>query len=226
MLAVLLATHVALAASPQAATAQGPNPYLAQARVLYQGLEYEAAVAKLVKAKTWKSTKPDQVDIAVYLGLCHFQLGDEPAARQAFGDALKLDPAAELPPLTSPKIIQVFESVAAKVAPDRNKPKVPPAPQQQQPYVFGTERTEDRPVPKSVTWPAWTAAGVAAAALTAGIVLGVMAENEASQAKKAIFAGETANLNDSAQRNALLANILFGVGGCGAGAAIVFAATF
>jgi tetratricopeptide (TPR) repeat protein len=117
--------------------AAAPNPHLAKARALYQDLEYEQALARLEKALTWKGTSnAERVDIYVYTGLCRYQLGDEKGARNAFREALSMDPRASLPRLTSPKIQRVFQQESELLAssrPVRPPPEPEPEPRDEPP---------------------------------------------------------------------------------------------
>lgn len=99
----------------------GPNPYLAQARVFYQGLEFERCLQRLNQAVDRESTVREQAEIALYAGLCNAQLGNFEEAEPHFSRALELDRTLELPPYTSPKIEALFKEVAAKLPPVDDK---------------------------------------------------------------------------------------------------------
>ncbi|MHB8873798.1 MAG: hypothetical protein ACYC8T_08950, partial [Myxococcaceae bacterium] len=95
----------ALILLPLAAWAQSkPNPYLAQAKVFYQGLEYEKCLQRLEQAGRWKNTTQELVDIEIYSALSKFNLDQSKDSEAHFQLALQLDPKVKLPPFSSPKI--------------------------------------------------------------------------------------------------------------------------
>ncbi|MDC0711023.1 hypothetical protein POL68_21305 [Stigmatella sp. ncwal1] len=105
--------------STPAVAARKPNPFLVQAKVHYQGLEYEKCLRRLEQAARWKlkSTRAEQVDIELYSGLCAFNLGNEEEARKSFSVALELDPKVELPPYSSPRLVAFFDALAQRTTP-------------------------------------------------------------------------------------------------------------
>lgn len=129
-----------------AGVAQGagrPNPYLAQAKVFYQGLEYEKCIARLDQASNWQSDPAEQVEIELYSGLCHFNMGELDEAKRHFDLTLSLDSTAQLPPFTSPRISDIFEASRQKII-ARNARKAPPRPP---PEVKVTEKPPPKPPP-------------------------------------------------------------------------------
>lgn len=135
-LAVLLCASTALAA----------NPYLPAAKRLYESVEYDAALEQLNRARSFPGTTPQElVDIEIYTGLVKFELGEAEAARVAFRTALALDPNAELPKETSPKVRAEWNAIKQEIArlkvpetpkkpapqPQPEKSKVAPAPMEQ-----------------------------------------------------------------------------------------------
>lgn len=118
----------ALSAEPSPAGAAAEvNPYLAQARSLYQRLEPQACLYQLDRASRWKSTPSECVDIELLAGLCSFFSGNELAASDRFELALRLNPGAQLPPNTSPKIGEVFERIRQRLVKEA-RPAPAPAP--------------------------------------------------------------------------------------------------
>jgi len=236
MCALVLAASLMFGAAP-APVAASPNPYLAQARVLYQGLEYEKALLKLKKAEETKGL-PDteRVEVLVYSGLCHYQLGEEPAARAAFRAALKIDVKAQLPPLTSPKIAAVFNEEVAAVAPKPAEPvKVveTPRPQPQpEPAVAAakptppTESTETKEKQSKVIWPSLVAAGVAAVLVGTAAYFGKTASDRANEAKGTAYASDAVTISKDAHDKAHVANALYGAAGGVAALGVVFIFVF
>lgn len=94
-----------------------PNPYLSQAKVFHQGLEYEKCLKRLDKANQWDSSKHEQAEIALYSGLCALALGREKDAAENFELALGIDPKLPLPPLQGPKVAALWEAAKKKVVP-------------------------------------------------------------------------------------------------------------
>jgi hypothetical protein len=112
MTALLLA--MTLLATPNA---PGPNRYLEESRKRYQNLEYEATLDLLKQAMSWPGTSGAELaQIHLFRGLCNLQIGREANGRDAFRAALLADRSVQLPPLTSPKIRQIFQAEAAALA--------------------------------------------------------------------------------------------------------------
>lgn len=228
------------------------NPYLAQARVLYQSMDYENALARLKKAATWTATSDTEAaEIQLYTGLCNSQLGDLAAARAAFRLAIERDPAIVPPPLTSPKIDGLFkEELAAYSAAHPAKAPVVEAPPPESirvPEPAEPKRVPDEgaaesalmrdlasPLPSSaptaqaseVTHRVWPGAIAVAAAVVAGgcaAYLGIKARSQSSDAHNAEYASDARRLSDAAHSSATQANILYGIAG---GAAAVGVALF
>ncbi len=119
---------------------EGPNPYLGQAKVFYQGLEFEKCLQRLSQAHRWSSTPEEAVEIELYGGLCSYNLGKEARALERFAAALQLDPQAQLPAMTSPKIVELFRTVASKV-------------ERSQKATASVEEPRERPEPKEPKEP-------------------------------------------------------------------------
>ncbi len=114
------------------ALAAQPNPYLVQAKLFQQSGDYKQCLKRIEQAQKWDSSREEQVDIAVYSGLCNYALLKTKEAETEFKLALSIDPAAKLPPYTSPKVVGFFEALrpkaTAKVEPAKVEPaKVEPA---------------------------------------------------------------------------------------------------
>jgi hypothetical protein len=235
MTALLVAAGLLLGAVPA-----NPNPYLAQARVLYQGLDYEKALLKLQRAQE-SPTLPDaeRAEILVYVGLCRHQLGDEAAARASFRAALQVDPKVQLPPLTSPKIAAAFdEEVATWEKAHAAPPKVEAPKPEERPK--GVEAPEPAALPRpepsgghaeegkpgKLLWPSLVAAGVAAVLVGSAAYFGQAANDRADAARKATFASDTATLSKEAQDKARTANVLYGTAGGIAALGVVFIIVF
>lgn len=128
---VLLSTmtcSVALADEPEEPSA--PNPFLAQAKRHHQNLEFEKCVQRLRLAPQWRSTPEELKEIELYSGLCHFGLGRRREAAEHLELLLKLDPASQLPPYTSPKIEALFQSIRERLKPPVDpRGSAPPPPE-------------------------------------------------------------------------------------------------
>src|SRR3954471_5975430 len=94
-----------------------PNPYLSQAKVLHQGLDFEKCLKRLEQAARWENTTTQLAEIELYSGLCAFGLGDERDASEHFELGIKIDPALALPALVGPKVTRLFERARTKVLP-------------------------------------------------------------------------------------------------------------
>lgn len=198
---LLLTLTLALAS---AASPVRENPYLAEARSRYASLEYTAALESLKVALAYPGTATAELaEIHLFRGLCQLQLGKEGQGREALRAALRADPEVRLPPMTSPKIHALFEEERAAL------PRPPPAPREVPAAAAPVAPApETSPVVERapVRWPAYAAWGCAAAALAVGAVLGVQAQDLASQSRRAEYASEHVRLNDEAQGRARMAN--------------------
>ncbi|MBX7102030.1 MAG: hypothetical protein K1X89_30225, partial [Myxococcaceae bacterium] len=100
-----------------------PNPHLRAAKIFYDEFQFSRCVQQLAQAGAAPATEVELVEIEVYGGLCRYSLGDFKGADEHFRLALKLDPRAALPPMTSPKLSERFEAERARLGP------VPAAPE-------------------------------------------------------------------------------------------------
>ncbi len=163
----------------------------------------------------------------LYLGLIDLNLADEVRGRQELRRAIELDPACALPPGVSPKIQELFETMRQQVvqkpaqpppaqpvesppaAAAPAAPEAPPAPEATEPAKLpAAETPAEAPTPSH--WPAYAVGGGAVALLGVGIVLGVMSNNSLSQGNAAGDAGTAYSLQQSANSQALWADICYG----------------
>ncbi len=118
------------------APVKGPNPYLSQAKELYEKLDFEKCLKRLAQAPQWKSDSSELLEIELVAGMCHYNLNQRVDAEERFRLALRMNPDAELPTYTSPKLVDFFLAVKRKLrAPpppmpkeDLDMPKEPPSP--------------------------------------------------------------------------------------------------
>jgi outer membrane biosynthesis protein TonB len=113
----------------------GPNPFLTQAKDLYGKLEFEKCLKRVAQAQQWRSSPKELLEIELYAGLCHFNLGQKPDAEERFKTALRIDPGAELPPYTTPLAVTLFSKLKKSMKPqvaEKEKEK-PPEKEREQP---------------------------------------------------------------------------------------------
>jgi hypothetical protein len=93
---------------------------LAAGRVHYEEQEYRKAIRELAPvARDPAATRAQKLEALELLGLCHFILGEEASAREAFEDLLAIDPDYELrEDSDSPKIRKFFRKVKKEYVPD------------------------------------------------------------------------------------------------------------
>lgn len=211
----------AISSAAAAETSSKPNPYLAQAKVFHQGLQFEKCLKRLGQAPNWQSSVLEQAEVELYLGLCHFGLGHVADAEEHWAMALRVERSVALPPMQSPKVQALFNKVKSDMpaaveveadvepAPSAVAPKAVeliPAPIEQPPAVTA------EPV-REVRWvvPALLGAG-AAAGLVLGLVQGVAAKSSETQANTAVFADDAARLGAQAQTHATVSTVAFSVG--------------
>jgi len=120
------------------ATPQGPNPFLAQAKELYQKLEFEKCLQRLGQAPQWRSSPTELLEIELFAGMCSYNLNQLPQAEERFRLALRISPAAELPPYTSPKLMDFFRRIK------KSMPKPPPQ-KEERPEKNEKAEKPDRP---------------------------------------------------------------------------------
>ncbi|RMG11585.1 MAG: hypothetical protein D6729_17820 [Deltaproteobacteria bacterium] len=91
---------------------------LSQAKILYDDLQYDQALAKLKAAlKVGDLSRAEIVEVYKYMGFIYLIQGKEKYAEASFKLLLKYDPDHQLNPLmTAPKFIDFFNKVKAKQA--------------------------------------------------------------------------------------------------------------
>ena len=84
--------------APRAAQAASDyERYLTAAVRLYEGLEYEQALAQLKRARRSVDSAHQDVTVSLYEGLIYSDMGRWARVRAAYKTALLLDPEAKLP---------------------------------------------------------------------------------------------------------------------------------
>lgn len=213
-------TPLAAALALLLAGADKPNPYLAQARVFYQGAEFKKCVERLKQAERFESSQQERAEVALYQGLCRFYLKKPVEAEADFERALQLDVTTELPAASSPKIVEVWKRVRARyplpvapppppvvVAPEKPTvtvlvPAEPPPPA---PVVVEAEPQRPLPVAPFVVGGLAVAAGIAAA------TFGLLANSNDIAARTASFQSDAIAQRRQAETFALVANVSWGV---------------
>jgi hypothetical protein len=201
------------------------NPYVGQARQLYADLEFEKCVQRLEMAPQWKeTTRAELKEIEIYSALCHYQLGNKRDAEDHFNLALQIDPEAQLPPYTSPKIVDLFKSLQKKVKPRTDKPNktqlVPgdPPPGDGALLVPRPDDSELRRIAVPIGL-----GSLAVVACGTGAYFGVRAKELEQRGHDAYYASEGVALGGQAQDSATAANVAFGIAlAAGAGAAVSY----
>lgn len=200
--ALLLATLCAESSVPVATPEV--NPYLAQARALYERLEPQACLSQLDRASRWKNTPAECVDIELLAGLCSFFSGNEQAAADRFELALRRSLDAKLPPNTSPKIGELFERIRQQLTnhalEQRTPAPPPPAPVQALPPSVprpASDAGEGTPAAPGAGrrsyWGPAALGGAAVLATAAGIILGVRAKQLQDKANSPSTPNDEAN---------------------------------
>lgn len=121
-----------LAAAPAA-----QNPYLAAARALYRGLEFEEALKQVEAGQRWpQNDLADDVQLALLEGLLAFELEQPDRSLLAFKRALALEPTASIDASASPKVRAHFElarrQLPAVAPPTVELPVTPEPPQKRE----------------------------------------------------------------------------------------------
>lgn len=151
------------------APVKGPNPFLSQAKELFSNLDFEKCLKRLQQAPQWKTEAAELLEIELLAGMCHYNLNQRPDAEERFRLALRMNPDAELPPYSSPKLVDFFLAVKRKMraAPppmpkedldlqkekelekEKEPPPPPPPPKEDQPKV----EVKPKLVPKALPPP-------------------------------------------------------------------------
>lgn len=210
-------------ASPEPA-----NPFVAQAKGLYQKLEFEKCLKRLDQAGRWDNSKRELAEIELYAGLCLLGLGNEKEAVERLEMALKLDRQVELPPLVSPKVSTLFDKLRARLGPAPEPEPEPAPPPADAPAAVNLEPPPPpppaivEPQSKPVRLGAPLAVGaIAVASGIAGGVLGGMAKSTEVESRTAHFESDAVMLGRRAQTEALAANVCFAVAGAAAVTALI-----
>lgn len=213
------------------AAAQDKNVYLAQAKVYYQGLEFEKCLARLDQASRLPDNSRDTLaEVELYNGLCSFNLGKRDDAVENFKLALQFNPDVSLPPGTSPRIVDTFEPLAAKARADRptataEKPKRSDAPRE---VTLAPTKTADAPLVTAAAPGGGSKVlpialgGTSLVSVAVAAVFGSMAKNHEAQANDpATYYADSQALGATAQREALISNIALGVAATAAAGAVI-----
>jgi hypothetical protein len=211
-----------------------PNPYLAQAKGFFHGGEYKQCLKRIEQAQRWESSVEEQVEVAIYSGLCNLQVRNAKEAESDFALALKLDPNVHLPPLSSPKAFALLESLRPQAAqPATQEPPKEQPPQEQPPKeqdeiapVTPSPRDARRRVaepesakpPVEATEPVvsrhvpvlpFVVAGISLVGFGIGAGFGASAHSLDAQAQAAVFQSDAVAMHGQAQTSATVANVCF-----------------
>jgi hypothetical protein len=216
---------------------EGTNPYLNQAKVFQQQLDWEKCLRRLEQASRWNANTSAQLaEIELYAGLCEAGLGHETEAYEHFELGFQLDPALELPPQLGPKISALFQKAKAKAAKSRPAAVEPELKKQPELAPAATPSLEPVAAPPPTPPPAVAAeAGSGAAHIAVplafggislisggiGLVFGLQSKSTLDQARLAHFDSEDAALRRVAADRALVADVLFAVAGAALVAAVI-----
>lgn len=213
------------------AEGEKPNPYLAQARVFYQGGEFKKCLDRVKQAERWDSSIKELAEVSLYAGLCHFNVRKQKDAEVDFLRAVQTDPTLELPAATSPKIVEVWNRVRAKVPRPESPPEPPLVPTTKEPEpepvaVAAPPQRPLAPVPlelethetpeRQASVVPFVMGGVAVAAVAVGVTFGVLANSTYATAMGAPFQSDAIAQYATAQTWALVANVSYVTAGAAA----------
>ncbi|MBK7862329.1 MAG: hypothetical protein IPJ65_27720 [Archangiaceae bacterium] len=217
--------------------AETPNPFLAQAKELYEQLDFEKCMQRIKQASQWKGSNVRELrDVELYGALCSLNLGQRAEAAERFKLALRIDEDLELPEFASPKAVKLFLYVKRKLRQPAEPPPLPDEdlPPDTPPALEKGARAEAKPKaepekPVEVTSNSVLARHTPSITLGVGTLvigglgvgLGVNARSLEAQAKASKFESDYLAMRSQAQGNAIAANIAFGVAAALALAALV-----
>jgi hypothetical protein len=188
-----------------------PNPFLVEARDLYEQLDFEKCLVRVRQASQWKnSSTQDLRDVEIVGGLCALNIGARTEASERFRQALRIDPNVELPEFASPKAVKLFTFVKRSM-----RGPIPPMPDEDLP----PDAKPDRPL--EVTTPSrfpikplpLIFAGGSLLALIVGVALGVHAKDLEAQARAQPFEADYLAVRSQAFGSATAANFTYVLSG-------------
>lgn len=198
------------------------NGRLTAAKADYENLDFERCVSSLDGAAGDGGSRDELRDIQLYSGLCHFNLGHRRTAAGFLREALRIDPAATLPPYTSPKAEELFNRV--RKAEQSQKPFVDTDLPDDAPRELTLVPRDAAPAPLPAVWTRRAVplalAGVAVAALAFAIGLGAHAKSLEGQANRATFESDFFALGNAARDNAAASTVSWIVAALTAGASV------
>jgi hypothetical protein len=201
--------------APPVSDRAGPDEEINAGIRLYNDLEYEAARAKLEGAMNREGASRSEIArAALFLGLVHLHLGETAIGETYFAVALSYDDSLAIPGTVSPKLKNVFQTVAERMAFPR-------------PFAYGAAELppDPGPAPPQATvrakaahrgWGAWTAiaASTTVAAGGAATTFALMARSTKTQIEGSPHGrAELAELQDQLSFRANAANLAFAATG-------------
>jgi tetratricopeptide (TPR) repeat protein len=198
--------------------------YIVAGERLYESLEYERALAQFAQARRLPRTLAEDVRIALFDGLILSDMGMHDEARAAFKTGLLLDPEAQLPVSTTPRVELEFEGIRRKVREElaaRQREEAPAREPSRTPAVRlePSELRDEQPSwlkssiqVGTVSVPTPSLALVVAGALAGGVggVFGLQSRDHLQAARDTSFRDEMVSRHGEAVGSARNANILFG----------------
>ena len=178
------------------------NPFLAEALEHEKNLDFEKCIQRLKQAGTqWKNTPEENREIELHSGLCYFNLGDKKAAAEHFRVALRIDEKTDLPPYTSPKVVEFFLGVKKSLQPE--PPPLPdadlPDDRPRDPKLTPTTTVSPLGLTLQHKAPAIALGVGAVGAGVAALLLGLRAQEVARQANAAQFESDFHRFADDAR---------------------------
>jgi hypothetical protein len=221
----ILCLSLALLTARDARAGEREGP-LQEGKRLYRQIEFERCIQVLEDAERHLTAAAEWVDREIYLGLCNAALNRTRQASRHFQAALELDPAATLPPNSSPKVESLFQLAQARAATTVGSSRTVPMPAPQAPpWDFApslpARAPVSPPVARKLAWLPWVLAGAGIAGVGGFAGFGVAARSTASTANAPqTYPDVSAQLGSAAQQQATLANVSLAVGIVAMGGAI------
>jgi hypothetical protein len=201
---------------PTLALADGQaNPYLGQAKVFYQGLDYEKCLQRLDKASRWKSSTNEQAEIELFTGLCQYALGNKDELKQHLRDAIQLDPKVQVPSLAPPRFTQMFQEQLAEYRvshPEEAAVATSEATNPAAGTAGGVSKTAEAGMPMAHIM-AYTMMGVGVVGIGTGIGFGLWANSTANQLNTPGNLTQQMGTKSDAQSRATISTVSYVVGG-------------
>lgn len=215
---ILIIALLVFSTWPLAKAQASPQPELQKAIDLINEMEDAKAISYLEKALDKPgNTQAEQAEVYLYLGIAHYNLGDENAAGINMKKAKELNAGIKLPDGSSPKMMEFFNAAGQsghEATSSANSSPMTLPESQSSVASENVTKTDEAGSTTAINWPAWITLGSGVAVGVTGIIFGALSRADLDRANDLnTFTSEAEDYHDSASSKSTAANILWGVSG-------------